>query len=632
MKRVRVRVPLRVDLAGGTLDLWPLHLFHPGARTVNVAISTFAECEVSTTGDGTISVFLTDQGLDRSYGSIAELSADPDVALLARVLEHVSVTGIRIVTRTEAPRGSGLGGSSALTIALVRALTELVEQPVEGEELIHLVRDIETRLLGIPAGVQDYYPPVYGGLATLHLQPGKVRRASHALSLSDLSQHLVVYYSGIAHFSGTNNWEIYKRHVDGDREIVDGLARIAETAVRMDRAIEIRDLEAAGAAMADEWAIRKALISGITNEEIDGAIEAATTAGAWGGKVCGAGGGGCVVFLCPADRRDAVVSALAQRSGKVLGVAPVPHGLVIDTELDAQKALPFSRRGHVQHSDAEVEQLFVASGSDRPWTPWVLAEAAITYDEPRIGVHLRRNRTMVAPLDIEAERVDWTGAVEIDPETLELVAAPEASASIPPLERTVITKVDGEGRETLLESLLQTERLSIFHNAALQLYGQPGESREEFLSRCRELALRTIEDESHRLESTYRRRIDQMKERSQRDQRERESQEEMEPTEIRRTDVAISWGQTLYKITKSRPASTGEPQSMDEADYVQKIALLQQQWERELEARREEEEIRARAIEDVTLIPSRRNIELTRYVILWSRGTPRSTRAVAARE
>jgi len=79
-------------------------------------------------------------------------------------------------TNTGAPRGSGLGGSSALAVAIVRALSEFAGAPVEGEELIALVRDLETRLLGIPAGIQDYYPPVYGGLGALHLEPGRAAR------------------------------------------------------------------------------------------------------------------------------------------------------------------------------------------------------------------------------------------------------------------------------------------------------------------------------------------------------------------------------------------------------------------------------------------------------------------------
>src|SRR3954453_16278012 len=160
MKKVIVRAPVRADLAGGTLDLWPLYLFHPGSRTVNVAISHYAQSEVVETKDGAISIHLTDQQYRQRYESIDELGADPKAALIFRAVEHFHLTGIHITTRTDAPRGSGLGGSSALAITLVRALSEIAGHPVDGESLINLVRDLETRLLGIPAGIPDYYPPV----------------------------------------------------------------------------------------------------------------------------------------------------------------------------------------------------------------------------------------------------------------------------------------------------------------------------------------------------------------------------------------------------------------------------------------------------------------------------------------
>src|SRR5258706_15672599 len=157
MKKVTVRAPVRADLAGGTLDLWPLYLFHPGARTLNVAISNHAESEVARVPGDAIEIHLTDQQSAHRYESMAELAADPKAALIHRLLEHFRLTGIRITTRTDAPRGSGLGGSSALAITLVKALSELADAFVEGDDLIALVRGLATRLLRIPAGIQDYY-------------------------------------------------------------------------------------------------------------------------------------------------------------------------------------------------------------------------------------------------------------------------------------------------------------------------------------------------------------------------------------------------------------------------------------------------------------------------------------------
>ena len=228
MNRISVRVPTRADLAGGTLDIWPIYLFYPNACTVNVAISLFASCEISSLDDESIEIALLDTNYEQRYDTISDLSNDPKVSLIARAVEHFKITGIRIQTHSDAPRGSGLGGSSAIAIAVVRALSELSGDPVEGYNLIRLVRDLETRLLGVPAGIQDYFPPVYGGLASVRLEPGRIHHQPIRLPLEDLAPHIIVHYSGVAHFSGTNNWEIYKRLLDGDREVRDGLQKIAE--------------------------------------------------------------------------------------------------------------------------------------------------------------------------------------------------------------------------------------------------------------------------------------------------------------------------------------------------------------------------------------------------------------------
>src|SRR3954471_17239167 len=283
MKKVTVRAPVRADLAGGTLDLWPLYLFHPGSRTINVAISYHAESEVSETG-GTgieiqLDVNLIGQQYEQTYASMHELAADPKAALIHRALEHFHLTGIRITTRTDAPRGSGLGGSSALTITLVRALSEIAGAPVEGDDLIALVRDLETRLIRVPAGIQDYYPPVYGGLMALRLNPGLVVRHQIALPIDRLAEHMLLHYTGVAHFSGTNNWDIYKRQIDGKKKVHKGLDKIAESAIEMEKALESGDMEAAGVALNHEWQNRKALIDGISTPEIESAITAAIGAG-----------------------------------------------------------------------------------------------------------------------------------------------------------------------------------------------------------------------------------------------------------------------------------------------------------------------------------------------------------------
>ena len=620
MNKVTVRAPVRADLAGGTLDLWPLYLFHPGARTVNVAISFYAESEVLDTGDGAIEVHLTDHQYRQRYESMKELAADPKASLIFRALEYFHLSGIRITTRTDAPRGSGLGGSSALTITLVRALSEIAGSPLEGEKLINVVRDLETRLLGVPAGIQDYYPPVFGGLSSLHLLPGAPVRHPIATPVADLAKHMVMHYTGVAHFSGTNNWEMYKRHIDGKKKVQRGLAKIAANSIEMEKALEGADFAKAGAVLAKEWESRKALIDGISTPEIDAAIDAAIAAGAWGGKVCGAGGGGCIVFLFPPDRREAVVAALAEVPGRVLDVEPVHNGLMVQRGDEDRSSIGSGRaRFPTAHLAGTVDQLFVYGGKGE-YRPHILAEGIVTLDEPRSGARLVVTRAYVAPVVDADSGALWHQARSIDASALDIRAIPDP-------DRTVDRRITPEAlvqraeksAEGFRQYLEESERMRIFHNAGFQLFSEPGESRESFLARCLEIAKRRVEDESERLESTFRRRIDQLREKSEREDRDRDEGEsqhdDMGPT----GDVNVAWGQTLYNITSGKPATvTDAPQSVRETDYLEHIAQIQRSWDRELQARREELNRQANEIEELVVSPSAKNIEVTKYVILWT--------------
>lgn len=622
MKRVTVRAPVRADLAGGTLDLWPLYLFHPGARTVNVAVSYHAESEVALTGDDAIEIHLADQQYQQRYESMSALSADPKAALIHRALEHFHhhLTGIRITTRSDAPRGSGLGGSSALSITLVRALSELAGRPVEGDDLIELVRDLETRLLGVPAGIQDYYPPVYGGLAALHLNPGKVvRHAVSAMPVERLSEHMLLHYSGIAHFSGTNNWDIYKRQIDGKKKVRKGLQRIAESAIEMEKALESGNMEAAGVALGHEWENRKALIEGISTPEIEQAIEAAVGAGAWAGKVCGAGGGGCVIFLMPPEKKDDVRAALSAVPGQVIDAQPVAHGLTIDRDDDTQTS---SKRRFRRSRKASMEQLFVSGGAG-DYQPHLLAEAIVTLSEPRSGMHLAVTRSYAVPVRAADGSVSWHDARPVDAGRLDLRAVPDAGRTVSDaVPAEVLMQAASQSEESLRQFLVDSERIHLFHNPAFGLWSEPGEARGAFIQRCREEATRRIENESERLESTFRRRIDQVKQRSERDTRELEASDEV-PADERHQEVNVAWGQTLYNITSGKPAAVAEAtHSARETDYLEKIAQIQRAWQKDLETIREDSDANARAVEEVTVIPSLKNVEITKFLILWAAALP----------
>lgn len=617
MNQVTVRVPLRVDLAGGTLDLWPLYLFHPGARTVNLAVSTYAQVEVTTRLDAAIEVNLTDAEHHRTYDSASEMRKDEHVALIATIVEHFHLTGISIISRTDAPRGSGLGGSSAVAVATVRALAEIAGASLEPDELIDLVRDLETRLLGIPAGIQDYYPAVYGGLTTLHLEPGRVGRHPISILLADLTPHLTLFYSGIAHFSGTNNWQIYKRHLDGDASVIRSLDEIAHAAADMEKALEARDFAAAGEALGREWRNRRQLFTGVSTPEIDKAIMLAVGAGAWAGKVCGAGGGGCVVFLHPPERRRNVIEALSRLQGRVLDVSPVGTGMVVETPDLTQKSFSFAPRRRSGGVD-ETEHLFLASESREPRNPFVLIEAILTYDDPRRQVHHRVERSYLAPVVLAHETVDWSAAESVSLHGLALSADPPAGVELAAsVKDDRLISVMQTAEEEAREHLVETERLTIYENPAFGIFSDPEEAPAAFLLRCTELANEMLEERAASLEATFRRRIDQIRERSEKDQRESDARDTEAGLATDGSDVTRGAGQTLYNITSGKGTTERSADSPAEAEFLEKIALVQKAWDRDLEEARAELSAQAEAIEAISIAPSVRNVEIARIVVVW---------------
>jgi D-glycero-alpha-D-manno-heptose-7-phosphate kinase len=320
--------PARIDLAGGTLDLWPIHVLHPGSVTVNLAIDLRARARVRASGDG-FRVAVPELGYERTARRPAELLADPRGALAGALLEAFEVARpIEIELATAVPFGSGLGGSSALTVALAAAIAAASGVRFEEPGRVEFVRDVETRVLGKPAGTQDYYPPLGGGLHRIEFGAGSVRPQRRDVDPARWLRHLTVYDTGAAHSSGMNNWEIFRARMEGDPAVAGHLDSVRDAAAEMSEAAEREDFQAMGEALGREWAARRRLAPVVSSPGIEAAITAAVGAGAWAGKACGAGGGGCVVILSPESKTAGVRDALGRLdSGRLLLVAPENRGL-----------------------------------------------------------------------------------------------------------------------------------------------------------------------------------------------------------------------------------------------------------------------------------------------------------------
>jgi len=325
---IEASAPARIDLAGGTLDLWPLHVLHPGSSTVNLAIDRFAGCRVRRAGTG-LRVISRDRGFEKRAENAAELLADARTALVGSLLEALEVgEPLDIEFWSGVPFGSGLGGSSALTVALMGAFEGMSPRNLTDVDRVDFVRDVETRVLGKPAGVQDYYPPLEGGVHVITFQAGRTTSRRIPADADTWEKHLTLFDSGVSHSSGMNNWQILRARLEGDLAVAENLEGVRRAAEAMSEAIQRSDFARMGEALGKEWQARRRLASVVSTPLIERAIGAAIEAGAWGGKACGAGGGGCVVFLSPPDRTEAVRRALgAVGEGSVVPVRVAEEGL-----------------------------------------------------------------------------------------------------------------------------------------------------------------------------------------------------------------------------------------------------------------------------------------------------------------
>ncbi len=327
---VTASAPTRVDLAGGTIDIWPLYLFHPGAQTVNAALALRAHVQIEARDDDRILLASDDLGLTSGPLAAADLPGDAVLPLLARLAHAFGVRGVSITTRSEAPAGAGIAGSSALNIAVTAALDRWTGRGLTPEALLEIAKNVEAQVIRVPTGLQDYRPALHGGIAALELGVEGATRVPLAVSPAELGDRLVVCYTGAPRASGINNWEITKRRIDGDPHVVACFDAIVAATAGLRAALERGDWPAVGAYLADEWQARTRLAPAVTTTIIDALLAAAVQEGAWAGKVCGAGGGGCVFCLAPPEHTTGVRRRWQQMGAEVLDASIELDGVRVE--------------------------------------------------------------------------------------------------------------------------------------------------------------------------------------------------------------------------------------------------------------------------------------------------------------
>jgi D-glycero-alpha-D-manno-heptose-7-phosphate kinase len=322
--------PCRADLAGGTLDMWPLYLFHKGAVTVNVAVSILTTCRVAPRADRQIHLKSSDTGREEVFASLDALCRTrkykhPLAAHLVRFFAPEG--GLSIETHSESPAGAGISGSSALMISTTAALARYTERRMDRESIRALAQNIEAQLIQVPTGCQDYYPALYGGVSAIHLDADGIHREPVPVAAEEVESRFLLCYTGAPRQSGINNWEVFKAHINGDKRVFRNFEEIAQIARGMHDALSDGRWDDVARLLHEEWTLRRTNAPGITTPLIDKLVSAARRAGGRAAKVCGAGGGGCVIFFAEPDAKQRVAEALRKNGGHILPFRVAREGL-----------------------------------------------------------------------------------------------------------------------------------------------------------------------------------------------------------------------------------------------------------------------------------------------------------------
>src|SRR5258706_11176305 len=175
---IETSAPTRIDLAGGTIDIWPLYLFHPGAQTLNFAISLRARARIESRIDNRIVIRSEDTGVTVEATDWTELREQRALRLLSLLVHFFETRGITLTTSSKSPAGAGIAGSSALNVAVCAGLAEWNRTHFEPEALLQIAMNVEAQTIAVPTGLQDYRPALYGGSAPLQADGARALRGS----------------------------------------------------------------------------------------------------------------------------------------------------------------------------------------------------------------------------------------------------------------------------------------------------------------------------------------------------------------------------------------------------------------------------------------------------------------------
>ena len=327
------KAPARVDLAGGTYDIWPIYLNFSKACTINFAIDRYAVVNIETSNSSEIVIKSEDLQKTEHYLHLNHFLNNyykSEIMLISEVIAYFKPSsGFQVTTKTNLPIGSGLANSSALLIALCGAFNKYTDSNLSKKQIIKLARDIESVVLKTPTGVQDYYPAIYGGILGINLDKMDVDYEKIACDPDWLTKQVILCYTGQMHQSGIQNWEVMKRFFDHDPDINRSFEQICRATLSMRKSLENQNVDGMAGALKDEWDSRRLLSDTIVTNKISSLTKIAKEHGSLAAKVCGAGGGGTVVFFARQEDKTSVEKALISEGGQLIDFKIDTDGLVV---------------------------------------------------------------------------------------------------------------------------------------------------------------------------------------------------------------------------------------------------------------------------------------------------------------
>ena len=332
----RSKAPLRIGLAGGGTDVSPYSDLYGGA-ILNASISLFAYANIEPTNDNKITVEALDRGEQEIFDYSESLPINGKLDLLKGVYNRIQkdhkmpASGFRLSTSVDAPAGSGLGTSSTLVVAIIGAFVEMLKLPLGDYDIAHYAYKIEREDLKLAGGKQDQYAAMFGGVNFMEffekdkvvVNPLRIRPQY----LHELENNLVLYFTSTSRESADIINEQVKNVNNNNEKSIEAMHQLKAQARMMKEALLKGRLDEFGEILDFGFLQKRQMAHNISNSNIDEIYEAAKNAGATGGKISGAGGGGFMIFYCPGNTHHKVIKTLQEFGGEVKNYTFTKFGL-----------------------------------------------------------------------------------------------------------------------------------------------------------------------------------------------------------------------------------------------------------------------------------------------------------------